>query len=87
MPRFRRGLWPLFPITCLLFFFYYHLHATYEQNSLPLELEYLSLPEDSRVLHPGEFVDPNTHPDIQVVSAQSNRLYEPDGEATFHDEP
>lgn len=84
MSRFRRG-WPFLFLGFLLFLFLYRLHPTYEDTSSPLEP--LTLPIESTILHPGDFVDPAGYPDTYIVPAQDYAVHEPDGEGTLHDSP
>lgn len=84
MSRVRRG-WPFIFLGFLLFLVLYRLHLAREDTSSLLEP--LTLPIESTILHPGDFVDPAGYPDTYIVPAHDSAVHEPDGEGTLHDLP
>jgi hypothetical protein len=85
MSRSRRGLWPFLLIVFSLFLLLYRLHPTHDDDIS--QLESLELPEESNILHPGDFVDPAGYPDPYIVPVKDKHIHEPDGEGTLHDIP
>lgn len=85
MSRSRRGFWSFLLVGLFLFLLLYRLHPTHEDVVSPLES--LLLPEESNILHPGDFVDPTGYPDTYIAPAQDQPMYEPDVEGTLHDIP
>ncbi|KAJ6002312.1 hypothetical protein N7522_007539 [Penicillium canescens] len=87
MIRFRPGFWPCIVVSCLLIFLYFRLPPPHKDILAPLDLSPLPLPEEFNVLHPGEFTDPTTYPDIHIVSSPTDSPDEPEGEGTLNDLP
>ncbi|KAJ5851648.1 uncharacterized protein N7529_011033 [Penicillium soppii] len=85
MSRSRRGLWPFLLIVFSLFLLLYRLHPTHDDDIS--QLESLELPEESNILHPGDFVDPAGYPDPYIVPVKDKHIHKPDGEGTLHDIP
>lgn len=84
MIRFRPGFWPCLVVSCLLVFLYFRLPLPHKDIPAPLELSPLPLPEFN-VLHPGEFTDPATYPDVHIVLTPTDPSDEPEGEGTLND--
>lgn len=85
MSRSRRGFWPIILLCFFLFCLLYRLHPTYYETASPLEV--LSLPIESSILHPGDFVDPAGYPHPYIAPVQDSALREPEGEGTLNDVP
>jgi hypothetical protein len=87
MIRFRPSFWPCLIVSCLLVFLYFRLPLPHKDIPAPLELSPLPLPEEFNVLHPGEFTDPATYPDVHIVLTPTDPSDEPEGEGTVNDVP